>query len=164
MICRCNLYDYLMMGSCFYAATKRNWITKCLGSTQSIQWPHTRVIVHTIMMWRLHVKLIEADCICVGKLTIIDSDNGLAPGQRQAIILTNAGILLIAPLGRNFSEILIEIHAFSFKKVHLKFENVRKMASILSRAQCVNRVSLWCEWILWSDNMWAVNSRTPIGT
>ena len=43
--------------------------------------------------------------ICVGKLTIIGSDNGLSPGQRQAIIWTNDGILLIEPLETNFSEI-----------------------------------------------------------
>ena len=43
--------------------------------------------------------------ICVGNLTIIGSDNGLLPGWRQAIIWTNAGILLIGPLGTNFSEI-----------------------------------------------------------
>ena len=47
--------------------------------------------------------------ICVSKLTIIAYDNGLSPGRRQAIIWTNAGILLIRPLGTNFSEILIEI-------------------------------------------------------
>ena len=51
--------------------------------------------------------------ICVRNLTIIGSDNGLSPGRRQAIIWTNAGILLIGPLGTNFSEILIEIHIFS---------------------------------------------------
>ena len=50
--------------------------------------------------------------ICVSKQTIIGSDNGLSPGGRQAIIWTDAGILLIWPLGTNFSEILIEIHAF----------------------------------------------------
>ena len=32
---------------------------------------------------------------------------------------TNAGILFIGPLETNFSEILIEIHTFSFKKMHL---------------------------------------------
>ena len=58
--------------------------------------------------------------ICVGKLTIIDSDNGLSPGRRQAIIWTNAGILLIGPLGTYFNEILIGIQPFSFKKTHLK--------------------------------------------
>ena len=40
--------------------------------------------------------------ICVNKLTIIGSDNGLSPGWRQAIIWTNVGILLIGPLGTNF--------------------------------------------------------------
>ena len=41
-------------------------------------------------------------------------------GRRQAIIWTNAGILLFGPLRSNFSEILIEIDTFSFKKMHLK--------------------------------------------
>ena len=65
--------------------------------------------------------------ICVSKLTIIDSDNGLSPGRRQAIIWTTAGILLIGPLGTEYSEILIEIDTFSFKKMHLNnvcLENV----------------------------------------
>ena len=39
--------------------------------------------------------------ICVGKLTIIGSDNGLSPGRRQAIIWTNTGVLLIGPLETN---------------------------------------------------------------
>ena len=56
--------------------------------------------------WRIYASV---------KLTIIGSDNGLSPGRRQAIIWTNAGILLIRTLGTNFSEILTEIRAFSFK-------------------------------------------------
>ena len=60
---------------------------------------------------------------CVSKLSIIGSDNGLSPGQRQAIIWTYAGILLIGPLGTNFSEILIESITFSFKKMHLKMSS-----------------------------------------
>ena len=55
--------------------------------------------------------------ICVSNLTIIGSDNGLSPGRRQATIWTNAGILFIGPLGTNFSEIVIEILTFSFKKM-----------------------------------------------
>ena len=58
--------------------------------------------------------------ICISKLTITDSDNGLSPGRRQAIIWTNAGILLIRTWGTNFCDILIEIHTFSFKEMHLK--------------------------------------------
>ena len=63
--------------------------------------------------------------MCVGKLTINGSDNGLLPGRRQAIIWTNAGILLIGPLGTNFSEILIRIQTFSFKKLHLKMSSAK---------------------------------------
>ena len=61
--------------------------------------------------------------ICVVKLTIFASDNGLSPERRQAIIWTNAGILLIGPLGTNFSEILIEIQTFSLKKTRLKMSS-----------------------------------------
>ena len=35
--------------------------------------------------------------ICVGNITIIGSDNGLASSRHQAIIWSNAGILLIGP-------------------------------------------------------------------
>ena len=53
--------------------------------------------------------------ICVGKLTIIGSDNG-----------TNAGILLIEPLGTNFREILIRIQkVFSFRKMRLKMSSAK---------------------------------------
>ena len=61
--------------------------------------------------------------ICVSDVTNIGSDNGLSPGRRQAIIRTNAGILLITPLGTDFSEMLIEIHIFPFTKIHLKMSS-----------------------------------------
>ena len=63
--------------------------------------------------------------ICVGKLTIIGSDNGLSPGRRQSIIWTNAGILLIGPLGTNFSGILIAIETFSFNEMHWKISSAK---------------------------------------
>ena len=62
-----------------------------------------------------HVNLINSL-----RPTIVVSNNGLLPGQCQAIIWTNTGILLIQTLGTNFSEILSEIHTFSLKKLHLK--------------------------------------------
>ena len=43
------------------------------------------------------------------KLTVIGSDNGLAPGRCQAIIWTSAGILLIGLLGTNVNWILISM-------------------------------------------------------
>ena len=63
--------------------------------------------------------------ICVGNLTIIGSDYGLSPGRRQAIIWTNDGILLIGPLGTNFSEISTEIMTFSLKKIYLKVSSAK---------------------------------------
>ena len=58
--------------------------------------------------------------IYIGNLNIIGSDNGLSLGRCQAIIWTDAGILLIGSLEIKFSEILIEIHTFPYKKMHLK--------------------------------------------
>ena len=89
--------------------------------------------------------------ICVGKLTIIASDNGLSPGWRQAIIWTNAGILLIGPLGTNCNEILIEIHTFSFKKMHLKMSSAKWRPCCLG----LNMLTLWSTWQLFEKPQFA---------
>ena len=49
-----------------------------------------------------------------------------SPSRRQAIFWTNAGILLIGPLGTNLSEILIEFYTFSFKKMRLKLSSAKR--------------------------------------
>ena len=94
--------------------------------------------------------------ICVSDLTSIGSDNGLSSGRRQAIIRnnadnglartrrqaiiwTNAGILLIRPLGTNFSEFLVEILIFSFKKLRLKVSSVKRRPFCLG----LNDLTLW---------------------
>ena len=78
----------------------------------------------------------------VSKLTSIGSDNGLSPGRRQAIIWTNAGILLIGNLWTNFSEILIEIQTFSLKKMRLKVSSAKRRPFCLG----LNVLTLlsWC--------------------
>ena len=63
--------------------------------------------------------------ICVGNLTIIGSNNGLSPGWRQAINWTSAGILLVGRVVTNFSEILFQLLAFSFKKMRLKVSTAK---------------------------------------
>ena len=78
--------------------------------------------------------------ICVGNLTTIGSNNGLSPGRRQAIIWTNAGILLIGPLWTNFNEILIEIPTFSFKKMLLKMSSGKWRPSCLG-LNVLNKIS-----------------------
>ena len=79
--------------------------------------------------------------IFVNKLTISGSDNGLSPGRRKAIIWTNAGILLIGPLGTNFSEILIEIRTFLFPKNYLEMSSGQWWSfclslNVLKAAEC----------------------------
>ena len=73
--------------------------------------------------------------ICVGNLDIIGSDNGLSPGRRHAIIWTNARILLIWPLGTNFSEILIVFLRFSSRKCMSKF-HLWKCGHFVSASMC----------------------------
>ena len=93
--------------------------------------------------------------LCVSKLTSIASDNGLSPGWRQAIIWANAVILSIGPLGTNFSEILIKIITFSYKKMSSKVSSGKRRPSCLGlnvlthrgrvRHICVNK--LWQLWL-----------------
>ena len=80
---------------------------------------------YTTNLWHFN-SLRPSDAYkCIGKLTIIGSDNCLSPGRRQPIIWTNAGILLIGPSGTNFSKILIAIESFSFRKMHLKISSAK---------------------------------------
>ena len=109
--------------------------------------------------------------LCASKLTSIASDNGLSPRRRQAIIWTNAGILLIGPLGTNFNEILSEIHTFSFKKMRLKMSsgkwrpfclglNVFKHRVVHEKTVCCS--SGWCVYPLPTEIMkCAVNMGNP---
>ena len=76
--------------------------------------------------------------ICVSDLTSIGSDNGLSPGRRQAIIRTNAGILLIRPLETNFSQFLVEILIFSFKKMRLKVSSAKRRPFCLGLNEFMN--------------------------
>ena len=79
----------------------------------------------------------RATHICVSKLTIIGSDNGLSPDRRQAIIWTNDRISLIGPSGtkRNFNQNL-----YIFIQENAVENVVWKMAAILSWPQCVNTI------------------------
>ena len=89
------------------------------------QWWHISLMYSHAAMQKKINSLRPSDSYMVCKLTIIASDNGLSPGRRQAIIWNNAGILSIGLLGTNFSEILIKILTFSFKKMHLNVSSVK---------------------------------------
>ena len=96
-----------------YSSTVR-WVCSKYGS-----------VCVVVKKWRLHALSHwgRVTHICASNPTRINSDNGLSPGRRQAIIWINTAVLLIGPLATNISEILIEIHTFSFKKMHLKMSS-----------------------------------------
>ena len=94
----------------------------------SLQW-ESLYLERQSSFWKKKKKSPELNSLKPGdvnKSTIVGSDNGLSPGRRQAIIWTNAGLLLIVPLGTNFNEILIEILTFSFKKMRLKVPSAKQ--------------------------------------
>ena len=91
-------------------------------------WIYTTQHWNTVLTTKIYVFLTHWDRvmhICVSRLNIIGSDNGLSPDRHQVIIWTNAWILLNGPLGTNFSEIVIEIDKFSFKNMYLKMSSAK---------------------------------------
>ena len=79
----------------------------------TIWWPRSGVRIYQI------VTGVTSD-VGVPSTHLVCSDNVFLPRLCQTIIWSNAGILLIGPLGTNFSEISVEFHTFSFMKMWLK--------------------------------------------
>ena len=106
------------------------WAQLKLVLIKSDQFKYHIFKIHTIASTNAHIAVLthwgRVTHICVSDLTSIGSDNGLSPGRRQAIIRTNAGLLLIETLGTNFSEILIEILISLFKKMRLKVSSAKR--------------------------------------
>ena len=98
--------------------------------------------------------------ISVSKLTIIGSNNGLSPDRRRVIIWTNAGILLIGPLGTNFSVILIKILTFSFKKMRLKVSSGKCRPFCLGLNVLMAMVRTWLIWNISIVSPEGYNSRS----
>ena len=91
-------------------------------------------------------------------------------GQRQAIIWTNAGTLLIRTLGTNFSEILSEIHSFSFSKMHLKMSSAkwRLFSPGLNELNLITHSQIDNPYYTYEYNNWQISNtcirHTIIGT
>ena len=91
----------------------------------NLLWPSDTTCCHTYLRPSMLTHWGWVTHICMVKLTIIGSDNGLSPEWHQAINWTNIGILLIEPLGKILNEILIGIQTFSFEKRHLKMSSAK---------------------------------------
>ena len=99
--------------------------TACKSMSRHMDYCKISILTH--WGWVMH--------ICIDKLTIIGSENGLSSGQRQAIIWTNAGILLFLTLGTNVSEILSQIYIFSLKIMHLNMSS-EKWGHLVLASMC----------------------------
>ena len=75
-----------------------------------------RVTTQWWRSWPLH--------ICVSKSTSIGSDNGLSPDRRQAIVWTNAGILLIGPLHGSRLQWNLNRNLYRFIQENAALENI----------------------------------------
>ena len=143
----CQSADIIFKLFCMYKFYFDSNIHESCSQWPNKQWLMTSLVDEAtvysndgLFYWSIYASLGLAELthwgqvtdICVSKLTIIGSDNGLSPDLRQAIIWTNSGILLIGPLGTNFSEILIEILTFSLKKMHLKVSSGKRRPFCLS--------------------------------
>ena len=116
-------HHFIVIGTCVVLQFKIIHKTSLNFNANRIWWCRhcTEVLLSFVMCTLTHWGRVTH--ICVSKQTIIGSDNGLSPGRRQAIIWTNAEILLTGPLRTNFSEIFTEIQKFSFKKMHFKMSS-----------------------------------------
>ena len=124
---------------CCHMVTQPQWV----NNQMKITFLSTISLVQLMYWgWMTH--------IWVSKLTIIDSHNGLSPGRHQAIIWTNDGISLIGPSGTNFSEKLIKILIFLFKKMHLKVSSGKWRPFCLRLNVLINVVPCWraCPYLL----------------
>ena len=81
---------------------------------------------------------------CVNKLSIISSNNGLSHGRRQAIIWTNARILLIGPLGTKFNDIYSKFIHFHSRRYFWKYR-LENNGHLVSVSICYFYL-LWAKW------------------
>ena len=79
-----------------------------------------------------HTRVVSTKCTpgfagraLVTPLSCVSLSMNTQPSVPLSLVQIMAGILLIRTLGTNFSEILSVIHAFSFKKMHLKMSSAK---------------------------------------
>ena len=101
-----------------------------------LKGPTNMSTLHKPMMTKSMINIVLLGLSELTHLSLVTQICVLSPIRRQAINWANGGLLSIGLLGTNFSEILIAILSFSFKKIHLQIS--AKMAVILSRGRGVN--------------------------
>ena len=126
--------DIYQPGS-WFTKKKSCWLTGIFQTWHLIGWQHSYQSIKSHVRKSLFIHWGRATHMCV----IIGSDIGLSPDRRQAIIWSNAGILLIRT--RSKLQWNIKRNSYIFIQEN-SFENVVcEMAAILSRPQCVKNMN-----------------------
>ena len=142
-------------GECFVGS---DWFIYCVSHRSGVY----SIMFYSMLnadssFWLVNSSPPSATYMSVNEVSI-GSDNGLSPFRRQAIIWTSAGLLLIGPLGTNFSEISIKVQNFLFTKMHLKMSSA-KVAAILSWGRWVNNHEVWTLISCLMSSMWDIKRR-----
>ena len=109
--------NVIMMAVNGLAPKRHQYISKHHREFNSCIFQFTQTMlhnVHTALQPLTHWG--RATHICVGKVTIIGSDNGLSPDRRQAIIWTNAGLFSIGSCEHISVKIQSKYHNFHWRK------------------------------------------------
>ena len=98
---------------------------------------------HSLFLWIKSLR--PMPYICVTRLTVIGSENGLSSCRHQSIIWCNVGTFSIGPLGTNFSEILIDTNTFSPRKMHLKMSSRKWRPFCLGLNVLIDNLPSWIQ-------------------
>ena len=87
--------------------------------------------------------------ICVSELTIIGSDNGYSPVLAPSHYLNQCWNIINSTPIKKFSQILIEIHTFSFKKMHLKMSSGKWRPFCLGLNMLMTKATFVFPYVAW---------------
>ena len=115
----CEQYSFIHSICCPVGVISMYDKTSCFTITQSFEG--ARSVLRVVQAVLTHLPYC---CKYASEYWVsIGWGNGLSLIRRQAITQTNANLLPNGPLRTSFSEILIEIQIFSFKKMLLKMSS-----------------------------------------
>ena len=107
------VYIYISIFQISWSSHKVSYRARCLKTSQQSKGVRYLLWVQNL------ISVMPLSLSCYMHYHVLDIVKTIL-GRCQAIIWTNAGILIIQTLGTNFNEILSKIRTFSFNKMHWK--------------------------------------------
>ena len=113
-----------MIYSVFVHDTFGNFPNKIWEFSATVLWKIYNVPSHISNCWNFEFTLSKG-YIQHAHFVFLHAKPWIPGGENSIFTVVTDEIYLTGPLGTNFSEILIEIDTFSFKKMHLKMSSGR---------------------------------------